>query len=71
MQEAVDAWDTLEQIGKLPERQTDYRCQPVPMRECFTGHQFIAVSDRGWKRIKNGELLRLAEGQFDLFLPSA
>jgi hypothetical protein len=26
------------------------------------------VNDRGWKGIKNGELLRLAEGQFDLFI---
>ena len=38
------------------------------MRDCLTGHECIAVSDRGWKGIKNGELLRLAEGHFDLFL---
>ena len=38
------------------------------MRGCFTSHQCVAVSDRGWKGIKNGELLRLAEGQFDLFI---
>jgi len=43
-------------------------CLPVPMRDCLTGHQCVAVSDRGWKGIKNGELLRLAEGQFDLFV---
>ena len=40
------------------------------MRDCLTGHECVAVSDRGWKGIKNGELLRLAEGQFDLFLTS-
>ena len=40
------------------------------MRDCLTSHECIAVSDRGWKGIKNGELLRLAEGQFDLFLTS-
>ena len=40
------------------------------MRDCLTGHECVAVSDRGWKGIKNGELLRLAEDQFDLFLTS-
>ena len=45
-------------------------CLPAPMRDCLTGHECVAVSDRGWKGIKNGELLRLAEGQFDLFLTS-
>jgi hypothetical protein len=33
-------------------------------------HECAAVSERGWKGIKNGELLRLAEGQFDLFVTS-
>ena len=41
---------------------------PVPMRDILTNHECIAVGDRGWKGIKNGELLRLAEGQFDLFI---
>ena len=45
-------------------------CLPVSMRDCLTSHECVAVSDRGWKGIKNGELLRLAEGQFDLFLTS-
>ncbi len=40
------------------------------MRDCLPGHECVAVSDRGWKGIKNGELLRLAEVQFDLFLTS-
>src|SRR5437762_4373236 len=43
-------------------------CLPVLMRDCITSHECTAVSDRGWKGIKNGELLRLAEGQFDLFI---
>ena len=43
-------------------------CLPVLMRDCITSHECIAVSDRGWKGIKNGELLRLAEGQADLFI---
>jgi hypothetical protein len=45
-------------------------CLPIPMRDCLTRHECVAVSDRGWKGIKNGELLRLAEGQFDLFVTS-
>jgi hypothetical protein len=40
------------------------------MRNYITGHDCLAVSDCGWKGIKNGELLRLAEGHFDLFLTS-
>src|SRR5437588_12313984 len=43
-------------------------CLPVPMRDVFPSHECIAVSERGWKGIKNGELLGLAEGQFDLFV---
>ena len=45
-------------------------CLPVPMRDSLAGHECVSVSARGWKGIKNGELLRLAEGQFDLFLTS-
>ena len=43
-------------------------CLPVPMRDGLAKHDCISVGDRGWKGIKNGELLRLAEGQFDLFI---
>jgi predicted nuclease of predicted toxin-antitoxin system len=43
-------------------------CLPVPMRDVLGKHDCIAVGDRGWKGIKNGELLRLAEDQFDLFI---
>jgi hypothetical protein len=38
------------------------------MRACLAGHECIAATDRGWKGIRNGELLRLAEAQFDLFI---
>jgi predicted nuclease of predicted toxin-antitoxin system len=43
-------------------------CVPLPMRDILSGHECVAVSDRGWKGIKNGELLRLAEDQFELFI---
>ncbi len=38
------------------------------MRDVLNKHECIAVNDLGWKGIKNGELLRLAEGEFDLFI---
>ena len=43
-------------------------CLPVPMRNILTSHQCVTVEDGGWKGIKNGELLRLAEAHFDLFV---
>jgi hypothetical protein len=36
-------------------------CLPVPMRNILTSHQCVTVEDRGWKGIKNGELLAQAE----------
>ena len=38
------------------------------MRNILISHQCITVKDRGWKGIKNGELLAQAEGHFDLFI---
>ena len=38
------------------------------MRDILIAHECATVKDLGWKGIKNGELLRLAEGQFDLFI---
>jgi hypothetical protein len=38
------------------------------MRNILTSHQCVTVEDGGWKGIKNGELLRLAEAHFDLFV---
>jgi len=45
-------------------------CLAVPMRNILTSHQCITVEDRGWKGIKNGELLAQAEKHFDLFITS-
>jgi hypothetical protein len=36
-----------------------------------TDHTCTTAQRRGWGGIKNGELLRLAEGEFDLFIISA
>jgi predicted nuclease of predicted toxin-antitoxin system len=32
------------------------------------GHSVESVQDVGWRSVKNGELLRLAEGRYDVFV---
>ena len=43
-------------------------CVPLPLRDILVGYQCASVKDQGWGGIKNGELLRLAEHEFDLFI---
>lgn len=43
-------------------------CVPWPMHKLLTGHTCTTAQRRGWRSIKNGELLKLAEGEFDLFI---
>jgi hypothetical protein len=38
------------------------------MRNILTSHQCTTVEDRGWKGIKNGELLAQAERHFELLI---
>jgi hypothetical protein len=45
-------------------------CVPWPMHKLLVGHGCTTARKRGWGGIKNGDLLRFAEGQFDLFIPS-
>jgi hypothetical protein len=45
-------------------------CVPWPMHKLLTGHTCTTAQRRGWGGIKNGELLKLAEGEFDLFITS-
>jgi len=45
-------------------------CVPWPLRKLLAGHECSTAQREGWKSIKNGELLSLAEGNFDLFLTS-
>ncbi|MDB5293713.1 MAG: hypothetical protein JWL69_4954 [Phycisphaerales bacterium] len=40
------------------------------MHKFLVGHQCTTAQKRGWGGIKNGELLRLAENEFDLFITS-
>ena len=43
-------------------------CVPWPMHKLLTGHDCQSAKQRGWGGIKNGELLRLAESEYDLFI---
>ncbi|MGH7991665.1 MAG: DUF5615 family PIN-like protein, partial [Limisphaerales bacterium] len=45
-------------------------CVPWPMHKFLTGHECSTAQQCGWGGIKNGDLLRLAEGRFDLFITS-
>ncbi|MFI5378985.1 MAG: DUF5615 family PIN-like protein [Tepidisphaerales bacterium] len=43
-------------------------CVPWPLRTLLPGHECMTAQQRGWGGIKNGDLLRLAEMEFDLFI---
>ncbi len=45
-------------------------CVPSPMHKLLSNHVCVTVQVRGWGGIKNGELLRRAESEFDLFITS-
>jgi predicted nuclease of predicted toxin-antitoxin system len=43
-------------------------CVPLPLRKILGGHDCWTAQQMGWKNIRNGELLDLAEGEFDVFI---
>ncbi|MGV3662878.1 MAG: DUF5615 family PIN-like protein [Prosthecobacter sp.] len=45
-------------------------CVPMPLRKHLGTHTIDHASRRGWQEVKNGELLKLAEAEFDLFITS-
>ena len=45
-------------------------CVPWPMHKLLPAHVCTTAQRSGWGGIKNGDLLRLAEGKFDLFITS-
>ena len=45
-------------------------CVPWPMHKLLVNHECSTAQQEGWGGVKNGELLRLAEGRFDLFITS-
>ena len=41
---------------------------PVPLRGALGGHEVVTAYERGWGKMKNGDLLREAEaGGFEVF----
>jgi predicted nuclease of predicted toxin-antitoxin system len=45
-------------------------CVPWPMHKLLEGHDCTSTQWRGWGGIKNGDLICLAEKEFDLFITS-
>ncbi len=43
-------------------------CVPWPMHRLLVGHACTTAQKKGWDAIKNGDLIRLAEAEFDLFI---
>ena len=43
-------------------------CVPWPLRKSLPGHECMTAQYRGWGGFSNGELLSLAEQEFDLFV---
>jgi hypothetical protein len=43
-------------------------CVPKRLKGELLGHEVKTVQDMGWAGIKNGALLKLADGSFDAFL---
>lgn len=43
-------------------------CLPRKLKNAFSGHDVKTVPEAGWAGKKNGELLRLMTGVFDVFI---
>lgn len=43
-------------------------CVPQKLRRELGEHEVTTVTERGWSGIENGELLALAQSEFDVFL---
>lgn len=41
---------------------------PAPLRQLLRDHDVVLASEKGWGTLKNGDLLRAAEGEFDLLI---
>lgn len=41
---------------------------PAPLRHELTGHHVATAYEMGWAQLKNGELLKAAEADFEVFI---
>lgn len=49
-------------------RELFHECVPAPLSRLLTGSGCQTVDQCGWKGLLNGALLRVAEGDFDVFI---
>ena len=43
-------------------------CTPRPLRRFLSSHAVATAQEMGWGGLKNGDLLRKAEGRFEVFI---
>ncbi|MBI1930763.1 DUF5615 family PIN-like protein [Candidatus Poribacteria bacterium] len=43
-------------------------CLPKKLKRELVGHTVFMVQEKGWSSLKNGELLRVAEKEFDILV---
>ena len=43
-------------------------CLPKKLKRELSGHTVFTVQEKGWSGLENGELLRIAESEFDVWL---
>ena len=43
-------------------------CTPATLRRHLSSHEVILAAEKGWEGLKNGDLLRQAEGEFEVII---
>jgi len=43
-------------------------CVPFKLKAYLTGHHVFSVQMMGWDGVKNGDLIKLADSKFDVFV---
>ena len=45
-------------------------CVPRPLRKSLPGHDIKTAQEMGWDRLRNGDLIQMAEEAFDVLITS-
>ena len=45
-------------------------CVPRPLRKSLPGHDIKTAQEMGWDRLRNGDLIQMAEEDFDVLITS-
>jgi predicted nuclease of predicted toxin-antitoxin system len=45
-------------------------CVPRPLRKSLSAHEVKTAQEMGWDRLRNGELIQMAEETFDVIVTS-